>query len=132
MDPLFRDELAELYKADDAARADFEAWQQRQHDRDRDSARSRKIYKTFGDDEVRQRLSTPTMTPQQQEPWDAWCNARIDARIDEVYINSIAQFVSEYVSKRLKKEVRKLRKEIDQLRAEVTTATTTRRAKASR
>ena len=67
------------------------------------------------------------MDAEQQRRWDAWCDARIEKMMHDVFTDAIAEFVSEYVAKQLKA----VREEIAGLRADMTVQNAVQRGEIS-
>jgi hypothetical protein len=70
---------------------------------------------------VPQQHSAAVMDPQTAAGWNGWARAHVAialAEHDKLMTEAVAQFVSEYVAKRLKDEVAKLSAEVGQLRAD--------------
>ena len=75
------------------------------------------IYKSRDDAHV---MRSPQ--PQQSDPWagwNNWCDARIEAMFETLFTPAIAEFASEYVTKRLNAKMAKLHGQIANLKVEV-------------
>jgi hypothetical protein len=114
LDEMVREVCAEA----DATAADYERWQ-----RGRTVKREggfNLVYKVT--ENARLTSAQPTMTPEEQEPWDRWVDAQLRKQFDGKYRAAITQFVSEYVTARLaplQNEIGGLRAELEVLRSVV-------------